>query len=250
MPSVRAAASRLATTGAHVKIPVGARHAVVGRRCGCEPDVTEPERADRPTNVAISCVLADDHPAVLEAVSRVLREHGIDVVATSTDGESAVAAILEHKPQVAIIDIKMGRLSGVEATRRIGTDTHVILYTGYRDRTLLLDGLDAGARAIVLKEAPLDDLVRAVRTVAEGGVYLDPVLAGVLITTETTKALTERERSVLRLLADGYRNDSIGSALAIAPDTVRAHVRNAMRKLEVDTRTQAVAEALRRSLID
>jgi len=212
--------------------------------------VTESDRVDRPTSVAVSCVLADDHPAVLEAVSRVLREHGIDVVATTADGEGALEVIREHQPQVAIVDIKMGRVSGVDVARRAGVDTRVILYTGFRDRTLLLDGLDAGARAIVLKEAPLDDLVRAVHTVAEGGVYLDPVLAGVLITTESAKALTERERSVLRLLADGYRNDSIGSALAIAPDTVRAHVRNAMRKLEVDTRTQAVAEALRRSLID
>ena len=113
----------------------------------------------------------------------------------------------------------------------------------------LHDALDAGARALVLKEAPLDDVAKAVRTVMSGRIYLDPLLAGV-VTASGLKALTSRERAVLRLLADGQSSEAIGTALSIAPDTVRAHVRNAMRKLGVDTRTQAVAEALRRSLID
>lgn len=113
----------------------------------------------------------------------------------------------------------------------------------------LHDALDAGARALVLKEAPLADLTNAVRTVLSGRIYLDPLLAGVVAASDL-KALTARERRVLRLLADGHGSNAIGTALAISPDTVRAHVRNAIRKLGVDTRTQAVAEALRRSLID
>ena len=211
--------------------------------------MTEPELSDRRSGVAITCVLADGHPAVLEALSRLLTKHGIAVVATASDGVAALEAIRAHNPQVSIVDMKISRLSGIEITREVSARTAVVLYTSYRDRMSLRDALDAGAKALVLKEAPLDDLTMAVHTVVSGGIYLDPMLAGVVVASEA-KALTVRERSVLRLLADGQRSDAIGSALSIAPDTVRAHVRNAMRKLGVDTRTQAVAEALRRSLID
>jgi DNA-binding NarL/FixJ family response regulator len=185
----------------------------------------------------------------LEALSRLLKAHGVGIVATAADGSTALDAIHQHEPQVAIVDLKLERPSGIEIARTVGKTTAVILYASYRDRMSLDDALDAGARAVVLKEAPLDDLAKAVRAVVNGQVYLDPLLAGV-VTASELKALTSRERSVLRLLADGRTSDEIGTALAIAPDTVRAHVRNAMRKLGVETRTQAVAEALRRSLIE
>ena len=103
----------------------------------------------------------------------------------------------------------------------------------------------------MLKEAPLPDLVRAVERVAAGEAYVDPVLAGVLVSAQTDKvpSLTQREREVLRELADGLSNEEIGKRLFISPETVRTHVRKAMAKLEADTRTQAVAKALRQSLI-
>jgi DNA-binding NarL/FixJ family response regulator len=128
----------------------------------------------------------------------------------------------------------------------------VILYTAYGDRALLTEALDAGARGFVLKEAPLAELVRAVELVAEGRTYVDPVLAGVVTggaATEKVLNLTQRERDVLRLLADGNSNEAIGKTLFISPETVRTHVRKAMTKLDADTRTQAVATALRMSLI-
>jgi len=211
--------------------------------------VTQAQQTDRRSDVATTCVIADGHPAVIEAVSRLLRAHGVNIVATAADGDAALEAIREYQPQVAIVDMKIDRVSGIEIARSVGSATSVILYTSYRDRMSLHDALDAGARALVLKEAPLDDLAKAVSTVIAGRIYLDPLLAGVVAASEM-KALTSRERAVLRLLADGQGSDAIGVALSIAPDTVRAHVRNAMRKLGVDTRTQAVAEALRRSLID
>jgi DNA-binding NarL/FixJ family response regulator len=211
--------------------------------------VTQAEQSERRLDVATTCVLADGHPAVLEALSRLLKAHGVEVVATASDGIAALEAIRQHTPQVAIVDMKIDRLSGIEIARSVGSKTAVILYVSYRDRMSLHDALDAGARALVLKEAPLDDLANAVRTVMSGRIYLDPLLAGV-VTASEMKALTSRERSVLRLLADGQSSEAIGQALSIAPDTVRAHVRNAMRKLGVATRTQAVAEALRRSLIE
>jgi DNA-binding NarL/FixJ family response regulator len=104
----------------------------------------------------------------------------------------------------------------------------------------------------VLKEAPLDDLVRAIRTVAAGQTYIDPALGRVIAGpggADKLPTLTKREREILRLLADGMRNEQVGRQLSISPLTVRTHVKNAMDKLDADTRTQAVASALRQSLI-
>jgi DNA-binding NarL/FixJ family response regulator len=202
---------------------------------------------------SITCMLADDHPAVLDSISRVLASQGFDVVAQARDGEDALKAIEEQKPQVSIVDLRMPGMSGIAVARRASKHTSVILYTGYSDRTLLVEALDAGVRGFVLKEAPLADLARAIEIVAKGGVYVDPVLGGVLASSEATEQLsmlTQREREVLRLLADGMRNEEIGRRLHIAAETARAHIRNAMRKLDADTRTEAVATALRQQLIE
>ena len=199
--------------------------------------------------------MADDHPALLTAVTDVLAEVGVDVVGTARDGREALDKIMAMQPRIALVDVRMPRLSGVEVARelsRVAPDVGVILYTAYGDRALLTEALDAGARGVVLKEAPLADLARAVRTVADGGTYVDPVLAGVLAApavTDSLPALTRREREVLRLLADGLSNEEIGKQLFISAETVRTHVRKAMDKLDADTRTQAVATALRQSLI-
>jgi two-component system nitrate/nitrite response regulator NarL len=201
----------------------------------------------------ITCIIADDHPAVLDSVARVLAGEGIDVVAQVRDGEDAVLAIEKHQPTVAVIDLRMPGMSGIAVARCAAQHTAIILYTGYSDRTLLVEALDAGVRGFVLKEAPLADVSRAIETVARGGVYVDPVLAGVFASGEATqqlKMLTQREREVLRLLADGLKNEEIGRELHIAGETARAHIRNAMRKLAADTRTHAVAMALRSSLIE
>jgi DNA-binding NarL/FixJ family response regulator len=204
-------------------------------------------------NAEITVVLADDHAAVLDSVGRMLDAQGIEVVACVDDGNAALDAIEEHRPTIAVVDIRMPKLSGVEVARRGGTLTTICVYTGHRERAHMLDAVAAGVRGIVLKEAPLADLAHAIRVLARGGAYFDPVLAGILMASdglEQPAALSERERSVLRFLADGHRNETIGSALHIAPDTVRAHIRNAMRKLGAFTRTQAVATAMRRELID
>ena len=202
---------------------------------------------------SISCVVADDHPAVLESLARVLVDAGYDVVGQARDGETAASEIAEHEPTVAILDMRIPGLNGVAITRRVRDKTGVIIYTGFSDSSLLLEALDVGVRGFVLKEAPLEDLLRAIETVAAGGVYIDPVLGGALAGAAGAEPLTmlsPREREVLRLLADGCRNDEIGRRLSISSETARAHVRNAMRKLKADTRTQAVALAMRHSMID
>jgi DNA-binding NarL/FixJ family response regulator len=204
--------------------------------------------------VAVACLVADDHPAVLEAVCDYLELAGIVIAGRATSGEEALQKIELRKPGVALVDVRMPGLSGIEIARRAARsapETSFVLYTGYGDRALLTEALDAGVRGFVLKEAPMDDLVRAVETVAAGGTYVDPVLAGSIATAagERVAQLTQREREVLRLLADGLSNEEMGKRLFISAETVRTHIRKAMDKLDADTRTQAVAKALRQHVI-
>lgn len=202
----------------------------------------------------ITCVLADDHPVVLDSVGRLLAQRGIDVLATADNGEDAYRLIQERKPDVAVLDLRMPQLTGLEVAARLHglSDTLVVLYTGFGERSLLLEAMDVGIRAYVMKEAPLDDLVRAIRTVSAGGTYVDPVLAGELArggVTDRVRGLSTREREVLRIASEGLTNEQIGERLFLSPDTVRSHMRHAMSKLEADSRTEAVATALRRHII-
>lgn len=201
-----------------------------------------------------TCVVADDHPAVLESISRYLEAQGVRVVGRARHGEEAVALVEAQRPQLALLDMRMPRLNGTGVVRRLVRTTpqcSSVLYSGFGDGALLTEALDAGARGFVLKEAPLESLVRALETVAGGGMYIDPALADVLIRSTPARdlGLTARERDVLRLLADGHSNESIGRELFISPDTARTQLGTAMAKLGASTRTQAVARALRDELI-
>ena len=204
---------------------------------------------------SLRCVVADDHPALLSAVAEYLAENGVEIVARARNGREAVERIGTLKPAIAIVDLRMPEFDGIQVVRDaagVSPSTRVILYTGQADQALVIEAVDAGAHAFVLKEAPLVDLLRAVETVAAGGTYVDPVLAGTLASGRATGQLvelTERERDVLRMLADGLKYDEIGKRLFISPETVRTHVKHAMTRLDADTRTQAVAMALRQSLI-
>jgi DNA-binding NarL/FixJ family response regulator len=205
--------------------------------------------------MSITCVIADDHPPVLQFLSRYLSNNGITVTASTRDGEEALRKIEQTKPTVAVLDARMPRISGLDVLRALsasGSPTRVVLYTGYGDDALLSDALDAGVGGVIDKEAPVDDLVRAIKIVAGGGTYLDPTAAAALIAQRRrnrSRELTQREREVLRLLSEGNSNEQIGEVLAISPQTVRTHVQKAMEKLGATTRVQAVATALRESLI-
>jgi two-component system response regulator DesR len=209
---------------------------------------------DNDSRSGITCIVADDHPPIIDCLTRHLTAAGFTIVATAQDGESALAAIGSHQPAVCVADVRMPKLDGLELARRAASaapETAVLLYSGVADKGLVSDALDAGARGFALKDAPLDDLSRAIDTVAKGGLYVDPVLAAALASrrTDDRKALSEREREVLRLLAEGGSYAEIGSALFLSPDTVRAHAQRAMTKLGARTRTQAVAVALREAVI-
>jgi two-component system nitrate/nitrite response regulator NarL len=203
---------------------------------------------------SVTCVVADDHPPIIDAVSRFLTSHGIDVVATARDGEAALAAVTAHRPRVCLADVRMPKLDGLELARRVHAevpDTSVLLYSGLSDAALVSDALDAGAHGFALKDAPLEDVARAIHSVAEGDLYVDPVLAATLASNrrDEQRTLSSREREVLRMLAEGGSYAEIGSALFLSPDTVRAHAQRAMTKLGARTRTQAVAVAMRHAMI-
>jgi DNA-binding NarL/FixJ family response regulator len=204
-----------------------------------------------PTTVLV----ADDHPAVLAAVCDVVSEAGLNVVGRAANGDETLAKIETRHPQVALIDVRMPRLSGVQLARKAlsaAPDTALVFYTGYGDRALVTEALDIGVRGFVLKEAPLADVVRAIELVARGGTYVDPLLTGQLAAAQMKKetpSLTQRERDVLRLLSEGQSNEDIGRRLFISPETVRTHVRKAIEKLGASNRTEAVARALRGQLI-
>jgi DNA-binding NarL/FixJ family response regulator len=213
-------------------------------------------RGSAPPEVVLRVCIADDHPAILDALKQYIDdEHGVELVGAAADGEQALRLIERDKPDVAVLDIRMPQFGGIEVLRRLAGSAvapPVILYTGYPERSLLLEALDVGARGFLLKESPLADLMRAIRIVAAGGTYIDPMLAGVLAgpgAAEHLPVLTARQREILRMLADGMRNEQVAQELSISPVTVKTHVKNAMERLEADTRTQAVATALRESLI-
>ncbi len=202
---------------------------------------------------ATTCVVADDHPPVLETVARYLEASGFRVVGRARDGAEAIELVETQRPDLALLDLRMPQLGGADAVRRVARTTPqcaAVVYSGFADGAQLTEALDAGARGFVLKEAPLEALVHALETVRGGGMYIDPALADVVLrVAHDDVKLTPRERDVLRLLADGHSNETIGKALFISPDTVRTQLGVAMAKLGAATRTQAVAIALRDSLI-
>jgi DNA-binding NarL/FixJ family response regulator len=216
----------------------------------------EPMTSERTSEASITCVVAQEHPADVDVVADVLTARGVEVVARATDGATALAAIEALSPTVAVLDLVMPGLAGIEVARLAhercpGTAT--ILYTGPGQRELLAEAVDAGLRGFTRKEATAEEFLRAVELAAAGATYVDPELVPTLLrgsVTRPTIPLSPREREILRLLADGKTNDEIGKVLHISPHTVRTHLRRAMKKLEADNRTQAVAIALRESFID
>jgi DNA-binding NarL/FixJ family response regulator len=198
-----------------------------------------------------TCLVADDHPAVVQAVADTLRASGFDVL-PCIGGIAALEQILASKPEVAVLDGLMPDLSGVEVIRRSAkVRTRFVLYTAFGDRALLQSALDAGVLGYVLKETPPAGLLQAIERALEGESWIDPRLTPLLlgITAETTPSLSPREREVLRLVSEGKKNEEIGKELFISSDTVRTHLRRAITKLGASNRTEAVAIALRRSLI-
>jgi DNA-binding NarL/FixJ family response regulator len=202
----------------------------------------------------ITCLIADDHEVVREGLRLALsRSPRIRVIGEAADGRSAVALTERRRPDVVIMDLRMPEMDGLEATELIvekAPGTGVLIFTAYGERSLLQRGLESGARGYILKETPHETLVRAVEKVAAGDTFVDPALMVELVSGKQVEILTPREREILQLLADGMSNVDVAQRLFISQETVKSHVRHILAKLEADTRTQAVAIALREAMID
>jgi DNA-binding NarL/FixJ family response regulator len=210
----------------------------------------------------VRVLIADDQPlaragfrAVLEATG------GIDVVAEAESGEQAVELARRLSPDVVLMDVRMPGMDGIDATRRM-PQQKVLILTTFGIDDYIIEALRAGASGFLLKDAPVDELVRAVRTVAAGDAQLSPAVTKRLLDQVARRLpaavqrdagalaeLTEREREVLRLLAAGMSNAEIAAALVVSEPTVKTHVSNVLQKLHLRDRVQAVIYAYENGLV-
>lgn len=218
---------------------------------------------------AVSLVICDDHKVLTDALAMVIERHeGLRLVAPPVhDPAKAIVLCEEHRPDVVLMDVefKGDSMSGLDATRRIkevSPTTKVVVMTAHRDERLLVHAVEAGASAFLGKDEPADEVFRATRAAAEGESLIDPSTLSRLLQRVTKErqerreiqalfdALTDREWEVLRMLAQGTRNDEIASSLFISPQTVQTHIRNVLAKLAVHSKLEAVTLAVRHGQID
>jgi DNA-binding NarL/FixJ family response regulator len=205
---------------------------------------------------ATRCLAVDDHPSVRQGLA--LLFGGLDdleLLGTVETGEEALDAIQRLKPEVVIMDVRLSGIDGISAVKRIqatAPTVHTVIFSAYGDKRLLSDALTAGARGYVMKGSPPEDLLRAIRTVTDGKAFVDPSLSpALLMTNATTDApLSEREREILQLLAEGFHTEEVARRIGLSAETVKSDTKRAIQKLEADTRVHAVAIALRQSMIE
>ena len=200
-------------------------------------------------------VLIEDHQALREGLELLLGREGCEVVGTAGNAADGAQLVEELAPDVALVDIRLGEDDGIDLTRRLllaDPERRIVLYTGNADEELLFDGLDSGARGYALKDGSPRELVDALELVADGGSYVDPRLRPALLSrrsTERLPSLSNREREILDLLAQGLTGEQVAERLVLSAETVKTHIRNAMSKLEASTRVHAIAIALREGYI-
>jgi DNA-binding NarL/FixJ family response regulator len=201
----------------------------------------------------IRVVVADDHAIVRGGIAAVLREApGVAVVGEAGDGQAAVDLYARHRPDVALVDLKMPVLDGVgvvEAVRGRWPDARLVILTTYDADDDVERALKAGAKAYLLKDVDPAELVACVRAVDQGRTWVSPSVAARLAELMTRVQITPREMAVLRELAAGRSNKEIAAALGIAEGTAKIHTARVFEKLRVSSRTEALAVALQRGLL-
>lgn len=201
----------------------------------------------------IRILLADDHPVVRQGLAAMIaREPDMAVVGEAENGREVVRQFQDFRPDVVLMDLRMPEMDGVDAIlaiRELSPKARVVVLTTYDDDEDIYHGLRAGARAYLLKDAPPDELLEAIRAVHAGHKRIPPEIAAKLTDRMACPELTERELEVLRLIANGKTNLAIASLLGVAEGTVKFHVNNILSKLGAEDRTQAVTLALKRGLV-
>ena len=202
-------------------------------------------------------VLADDHEVVREGLSVLLKKHGFEIVGEASNGLEAVRLTGQLKPAIAILDISMPTMGGIDACREIAQvspETRTIILTMYRDDHYVLEALRAGAAGYMLKSRAGKDLVEAIQEVAAGATYLGPDVSQALVKAyrgqqATVPSLSSREQQVLQLVAQGKSTKEVASALGISVKTASAHRSNLMKKLDLHETASLVRYAIRTGFI-
>jgi two-component system nitrate/nitrite response regulator NarL len=210
-------------------------------------------------NTRTRVLIADDHPLFRDGLARRVKEQPeLELIAEASDGRAALQMIRELEPDVAVLDIRMPLLDGLQVAAAVAADeldTRVMILSGYTESPLVFKALAAGARAFLAKDATRQDVCEAIAAVARGDVVLPPTVHTGLAEQIREQydfdqpRLTDREREVLALIADGSSAPEIGSRLHLSTGTVKTHMRNLYDKLGVNDRAAAVAEAMRRGML-
>jgi DNA-binding NarL/FixJ family response regulator len=203
-------------------------------------------------------MLADDHPMFRQGLKALLEREGFEVVAEAADGHEAVRLARQLNPSIAVLDIGMPLLNGIDAARDIhkqASDTEVVLLTMYEEEAYVLEALRAGIRGYVLKAQAASDLVGAIREVQRGAVYLSPGISKTVVDAYVGKSelppdpLTDRERQVLQLVAEGKTTKEVAEVLGLSVKTADSHRTRIMQKLEIHETASLVRYAIRRGFI-
>jgi len=209
----------------------------------------------------IRILIVDDHPVVREGIGSMLKkEADFKMVGEASNGLEAIEKARELSPDVVLMDLRMPEMDGVEAISRIKAEkpeVKFIILTTYSDDEYIFKGIAAGARAYLLKDAPRDELFKAIRMVSRGESLIQPVVASRVLDklaelsrkTPAADTLSDREIEVLRLMAGGQSNKDIADHLSITQSTVKTHITSIFQKLNVTTRTEAVTNALKKGII-
>jgi NarL family two-component system response regulator YdfI len=216
-----------------------------------------PQGYDRHMATKTRCLAVDDHQVVRQGLEILFGDtDDLQLVGTVGSGEDALETIKQNEPQVVLMDVRLPGMDGVSTIKRIheeAPNVQFVVFSAYGDRRLVSDAIAAGARGYVMKGAPPDDLLRAIRTVAVNKPFVDPSLSPMLLMTDAGRAeaqLSEREREILQLLAKGYHTEEVARAIGLSVETVKSDTKRVIGKLQADTRTHAVAIALRQALIE
>jgi DNA-binding NarL/FixJ family response regulator len=202
------------------------------------------------------CLAVDDHPTVRQGLGLMFgSEDDLELVGTAETGEDALEAIEREQPEVVIMDVRLPGIDGISALKRLSQlapSVKTVVFSAYGDKRLLSDAISAGARGYVMKGSPPEDLLRAVRAVTSGKPFVDPSLSPALLMTQgmAEAPLSEREREILQLLAEGYHTEEVARRIGLSAETVKSDTKRAINKLEADTRVHAVAIALRQAIIE
>jgi DNA-binding NarL/FixJ family response regulator len=202
---------------------------------------------------SLSCLIIDEHPVVRQGI-RALLEREIGGVAVS-DAATPDAALADHEgrsPDVVIIDPRSAGAQVGALVTRLSEElsSPIVVFTSNGGARLLAEALKAGVKGYVRKDSPPEDLVRAIRAAQSGDFYVDPALSSTIVLEEGERTLTARQSEILQMLADGMQTDAVAKRLGLSTETVRTHTKRILAKLHADTRTQAVAIAIRNGLIE